>query len=256
MMAEIESGRQNMVTSRLVFDANTPTIEWHAVGSEKHAIAPFVEFIAATYARFARHVVRDAPIFQSMAFTHPQRFDIQIYEDAFGCPVTFSAPENLATLSAEYLSSPSPLANTELLAAYRDWLRKPADWGVAGDQFSANSYFYLMTEIDKSPPTLRQLAAAFGTTERTLRRQLVAEGRPFRALLDEARRDLCLLYLIEHKRNFSEIALLLGYSELSAFTRAYRRWFGRPPSQNDTYLRAGSYNPPQLNADPKSRTRE
>jgi AraC-like DNA-binding protein len=240
MMAEIESGRQNLVTTRLVFNANIPTIEWHISGAEQESLAPFVEFIAATYARFARLILRDVPIFASLSFVHAPRFDAAIYEAFFGCTVHFSAPENIAILSTDYLSSPSPLANAELLGAYSDWLRKPADWGVTGDKYSANSYFYLMTEIDKSPPTLRQLAAAFGTTERTLRRQLVDEGRPYRALLDEARRDLCLLYLIERKRNFSEIALLLGYSQLSAFTRAYRRWFGRPPSQNDVYLRTTS----------------
>jgi AraC-like DNA-binding protein len=240
MMAEIEGGRQNMVRTQLVFTANIPSIEWHPTTADPNGIAPFVEFIAATYARFSRHILREVPVYQSVSFVHEPRFDINIYEAFFGCSVHFSAARNMATLSAEHLSSPSPLANAELLAAYSDWLRKPADWGVAGDQYSANSYFYLMTEIDKSPPTLRQLASAFGTTERTLRRQLVSEGRPFRALLDEARRDLCLLYLLERKRNFSEIAVLLGYSELSAFTRAYRRWFGRPPSRNDVYLRTTS----------------
>jgi AraC-like DNA-binding protein len=238
MMAEIEGGRQNMVMTRLVFNANTPSIEWRAIGAEQETIAPFIEFIAATYARFARAILRDTPVFQSISFAHAPRFGVHIYEEIFGCPVQFSTSENRASLSAEHLSNPSPHANAELLAAYIAWLRKPADWGVAGDQYSANSYFYLMTEIDKSPPTLRQLASAFGTTERTLRRQLVAEGRPFRALLNEARRDLCTLYLIERQRNFSEIAILLGYSELSAFTRAYRRWFGRPPSENAIYRRA------------------
>ena len=75
------------------------------------------------------------------------------------------------------------------------------------------------------------MAASFGMTERSLRRKLVNEGQPFRKLLDHVRRDLCTLYFLEDKRSLGEIALLLGYGELSAFTRAYKRWYNVAPSK-------------------------
>jgi AraC-like DNA-binding protein len=68
-------------------------------------------------------------------------------------------------------------------------------------------------------------------TERTLRRHLVDEGHPFRTLLDDLRKSMCELYRLENKRSLGEVAELLGYGELSAFSRAYRRWFGEPPSR-------------------------
>ena len=68
-------------------------------------------------------------------------------------------------------------------------------------------------------------------SERTLRRKLVDEGLAFRELLDRVRQDLCILYVMEDKRSLSEIALLLGYSDLSAFTRAYKRWYDVAPSK-------------------------
>ena len=68
-------------------------------------------------------------------------------------------------------------------------------------------------------------------TARTLRRKLVDEGMSFRDLLDRVRQDNCKLYFMEDTRPLGEIALLLGYSDLSAFTRAHKNWTGFPPSK-------------------------
>ncbi len=66
---------------------------------------------------------------------------------------------------------------------------------------------------------------------RTLRRKLVQEGMAFRDLLDRVRRDMCKLYFMEDTRALGEIAALLGYGDLSAFTRAHKNWTGLPPSR-------------------------
>lgn len=95
----------------------------------------------------------------------------------------------------------------------------------------AVSYFYLASELDKSPPTLDRMAASFGMSARTLRRRLFEEGMSFRDLLDRVRQENCKLYFMEDTRLLGEIALLLGYSDLSAFTRAHKNWTGVPPSK-------------------------
>jgi AraC-like DNA-binding protein len=94
------------------------------------------------------------------------------------------------------------------------------------------TYEYLLYLLDKSGLSLDAAAATFGMAERTLRRKLVAEGMSYRQLLEQVRRDTCHLYFLEGTRNLSEIAAKLGYSELSAFTRAYTSWYGHPPSQD------------------------
>ena len=94
------------------------------------------------------------------------------------------------------------------------------------------TYEYLLYLLDKSGLSLDAAAITFGMAERTLRRKLVAEGMSYRQLLEQVRRDTCHLYFLEGTRNLSEIAAKLGYSELSAFTRAYTSWYGHPPSQD------------------------
>lgn len=94
------------------------------------------------------------------------------------------------------------------------------------------TYEYLLHLLDKSGLSLDAAALTFGMAERTLRRKLVAEGISYRQLLEQVRRDTCRLYFLEGTRNLSEIAAKLGYSELSAFTRAYTSWYGHPPSRD------------------------
>jgi len=94
------------------------------------------------------------------------------------------------------------------------------------------TYEYLFYLLDKAGLSLDAAAVTFGMAERTLRRKLVAEGISYRQLLEQVRRDTCHLYFLEGARNLSEIAAKLGYSELSAFTRAYTSWYGHPPSQD------------------------
>ncbi|MEP7349159.1 MAG: AraC family transcriptional regulator [Sphingorhabdus sp.] len=218
---------------QIIFEATAkpPTLRWVVHPDKAHVHAPFIEFSAATYARLARQILGEPLLLRRVDFQHAARFEPTRYEQAFGCPVHFSMPETRMELTARQLFRPSPHANPELLNAASGRYRQPAKWLAQGQQNSVCGYLYLSNEINKSPPTLDRMASSFGMTERSLRRKLVEEGHPFRELLDTVRQDLCALYLLEDKRSLGQIALLLGYSDLSAFTRAYKRWHGIAPSK-------------------------
>lgn len=227
----LQTLRQTMF--RTEFDAGTkpPTLRWPVHPDLADAYAPLVEFSVATYARLSRQILGERPYFRRIDFQHAARFDPGRYQDAFGCDVYFSMPETKMELTARQIFRPSSYANANLLEAAAERFRQPAAWLSSGLRHTGHSYFYLSNELDKSPPTLDRMAASFGVTERSLRRKLVEEGYPFRELLDRVRKDLCVLYQLEGKRSLSEIALLLGYSDLSAFSRSYKRWHGKAPSK-------------------------
>ena len=65
---------------------------------------------------------------------------------------------------------------------------------------------------------------------RTLHRLLSAEDTTYSKLLDAVRRELAERYITDPDISLQEISSLLGFSELSAFSRAFRRWTGQPPS--------------------------
>lgn len=226
---EIQALRQTMFRTEFDADVKPPTLRWAVHPDFAESYAAVIEFSVATYARLSRQILGETPLLRRVDFQHAARFDPDRYEKAFGCPVYFSMPESRMEMAARQIFRPSPHANARLLEAAAMRLRQPASWLAEGLYHTGQSYFYLSSELDKSPLTLDRMASSFGMTERSLRRKLVEEGYPFRRLLDRVRQDLCLLYQLEDKRSLSEVALLLGYSDLSAFSRSYKRWHGTAP---------------------------
>jgi AraC-like DNA-binding protein len=80
-------------------------------------------------------------------------------------------------------------------------------------------------------PSLIRVAGKLAMSPRTVERRLSAHGAVFRALVDDTRRRLALDYLKRRRHTLTEIAFLLGYSEVSAFNRAFKRWTGSTPSR-------------------------
>ena len=70
----------------------------------------------------------------------------------------------------------------------------------------------------------------------TLQRRLAAEGTSYSALLDQTRRSLARSYIAQRHLPLTEIAYMLGYSENSAFTRAFNNWYGSSPSKVPLHL--------------------
>jgi len=79
--------------------------------------------------------------------------------------------------------------------------------------------------------SLEGAAAALGRTPRQLQTELKRHDTSFDEVLTRTRRALAERYLRDSDLPLTEIALMLGFSELSAFTRAARNWLGMPPSQ-------------------------
>jgi AraC-like DNA-binding protein len=78
-------------------------------------------------------------------------------------------------------------------------------------------------------PRIEDVAQKLGVGARTLRRKLATEGVTFKRILEDLRFALAKHYLAEQDFSISRIAWLLGYTEVSAFSHAFRRWTGRTP---------------------------
>jgi AraC-like DNA-binding protein len=78
-------------------------------------------------------------------------------------------------------------------------------------------------------PNLTRVAKKMAMSPRTLQRQLKEQGMEFKQLVDDTRRRFALSYLRDRRHTLTEIAFLLGYSEASAFNRAFKRWTGSTP---------------------------
>lgn len=147
-------------------------------------------------------------------------------------PYHFNRSGTFIELCPDVMAKANPQRNQRLQVATRLQRRLLTHEGVPGRPLAKLTYRYLFSRLDKSGLSLGAAAETFGLAERTMRRRLVSEGVSYRQILEQARRDACYLYFLEGKRSLSEIATKLGYSELSAFTRAYNGWRGHPPSRD------------------------
>ena len=78
-------------------------------------------------------------------------------------------------------------------------------------------------------PTLSDIAKRLGMSSRTLQRRLADSGHTYQKLIDEARRQLAEKLLRRTEYALNEVAFLTGFSDQSAFTRAFKRWAGQTP---------------------------
>lgn len=85
-------------------------------------------------------------------------------------------------------------------------------------------------QLDNGRARVGVIAGQLNMSRQTLYKRLKEENRTFADLLDQARREQALVYLRDHRRTLTEVAHQLGFSELSAFSRAFKRWMGQSPA--------------------------
>jgi AraC-like DNA-binding protein len=102
---------------------------------------------------------------------------------------------------------------------------------IAGRSLKERVYNYIRTNSYLKIVSLEDIACNFNLSKRTLQRKLREEDINFQQLTDEAHKNLALMYLKENSFQLKEISSMLGYNELSAFMRAFKRWTGMAPAR-------------------------
>jgi AraC-like DNA-binding protein len=167
----------------------------------------------------------------AVSLRHALPCDPDQYHDAFGCQVQFDAQRDRMTLAACDLALPhrdSSRTMERIATRYAESMLAGLPTG-AGPLGAARAA--LRARLPRGDVSLAELARALSVSKRTLQRRLEQAGTNLRALVDEERRALALGYIKQKQLSLSEIALLLGFSELSAFTRAFTRWTNVAPSE-------------------------
>ena len=89
----------------------------------------------------------------------------------------------------------------------------------------------IVEALPQGVPAQAQIARVLHMSARSLQRRLTEQGETFTALREALRQELAQQYLRDGERPISEIAYLLGFTEPTNFTRSFRRWTGRSPSE-------------------------
>ena len=186
-----------------------------------------IEFIVTLVVSLAREITGSdlVPIRVELSTSNPE--SPAAYKDFFRCPISFNRPVASVTLSHRQMGLSSKATDVTLAGYLSDLASKtmlPRDTSVVAAVRRSLWQF-----LPGGHPDLWRIASQMGISERSLQRRLGEEGTSFSRILDDLRRDLSEELLVDRKLSVAQVAFLLGYSEPSAFQRAFRRWRGISP---------------------------
>ena len=185
------------------------------------------EFPFASLALRARAATGGQFTVRAVRFTHaPPRAAAAAYREVFGVPVAFGAPVDEIELDSSQLdlrlASADPITSAVLESTVAQLTGTPSRSPLR-DRVRRACAQHL-----GAPVSIERVARDLGTSARSLRRHLEQEGSSLRAVVDELRREHAD-ELLAAGTPIKEIAFGLGFSEPSAFSRAYKRWTGKAP---------------------------
>lgn len=164
-------------------------------------------------------------------FSHAAPPDTSEHARVFRCPVRFDAAGNEVRLKSAVLALPIVKADPGLCAVLDRHAQELLAKYPPQDVIINPVRSIIRRELNGGDPSLERIAHHLGMSPRTLQRRLREQGTSHQELLDQMRRDLAVRYLNERAMALCEIAYLLGFSERSAFHRAFKRWTGMTPSE-------------------------
>jgi AraC-like DNA-binding protein len=191
---------------------------------------PFdVQFATAVSLHHLRHETADKLSVEhvSLMFEAEDRTDL---ERLLGCPLRTS--ETWSGIAFPRQTMRTPLIRRDpILRAVLEGRVEAFPPGPIAEAVSAVSQVraVLASRMGKELPDIGEIARQLAIAPRTLQRRLLAEGTSFKDLIDNTRREAAQRLLANRSLAVAEVGYLLGFSEPSAFNRAFKRWLGVAP---------------------------
>jgi AraC-like DNA-binding protein len=152
------------------------------------------------------------------------------YERILRCPVRKSKDTVSIGLHNRYLSEPVLTANYAMQQHLLQQIGIAMKGTEKDSSLHTRIYNYLLTNSYLQLVSQESVAANFNISTRSLQRKLKEEGYTYLQIVEEVRKTLAINYLGSKQYQVKEVAHILGYNELSAFIRAFKRWTGKTPS--------------------------
>ena len=169
--------------------------------------------------------------FQAIAafFKHPEPDSTVEHERHFGCPVHFAADKDALLVSHEAMQAPNRVGDPGIVRFFDTHLEKELSKFEHDAALERRVRIQISQALSQGIPTVSDIARHLGMSGRTMQRRLSDRGYSFQTLVDESRRELAERLLKETSYPLAEVAFLTGFSEQSAFNRAFKRWAGQTP---------------------------
>jgi AraC-like DNA-binding protein len=185
----------------------------------------------AVMVQFCRSVMQGAADPLSIDFAHPPPPDVRPFEEFFRCPVRFNCPEPIIRVGHDLLRRPLKRADPALEHVLEQHAERLLERLPKEEEIVTSVRKFMADHLREGEPDISSISQAFRCSARTLQRRLKDAGTSFRQELNLVRNALAQSYLRDPALQVTDVAMLLGYSEHSAFTRAFRKHCGMTPQQ-------------------------
>ncbi len=160
----------------------------------------------------------------------PTPADIRPYLDMFGSSVAFETTSTVLSFDRDQALAPLSTGHPELARlndqTVIDYLAR-----FDRDNITMQVRSKIIEQLPAGRPNQGDIAVELNTSLRSLQRRLHDQDTSFKELLSNTQRELALSYIRDSSRSIGEITYLLGFSEPSNFTRAFKRWTGKSPGE-------------------------
>ena len=202
------------------------------VGVSRHSDRHQIEFLAVTLVRMCRQLTGLHLMPSRVRFIHHRERICSAFLEFFGSDVDFGAAVDEVAFATTIKNMPvvsaDPYLNKLLVTHFDHALSlRPTNRG----SFRSSVENTIMPLLPHGKGRAVEIAPRLGLSQRTFARRLSLEGLTFSEVLERLRVDLAERYLTDERLSISQIAWLLGYREVSAFTHAFKRWTGKTPRE-------------------------
>ena len=171
-----------------------------------------------------------------VSFMHPPPKTLDDYTRAFQCQILFNQLKNYIAYRTEDLEMRTAKADESI----NRFLIERVEEETKGIELSANKIVFDVEKLIKDAlpsgiPGIDQIGQLMGLSRRTLTRRLSENGLTFRDLIKKTQEEVSRDLLINSTRSIAEIAFETGFSEQSAFSRAFKNWTNTSPAEYRKY---------------------
>jgi AraC-like DNA-binding protein len=226
------------------------SVTFRYLGVERRHERHQIEFWLTAFVRVCRQLSGRRLVPDRVRFVHPRSANGRALQSFFGHDVEFGSDVDEIAFPAEVLRidnlAADPFLNRILIKSCEDALatrgRRPGP--LRPDSLRPDLENAIVPMLPHGHASAGEVSRGLGMSQRTLTRRLSAEGLTFSGVLNALRRDLAGHYLRDASLSISQVAWLLGFGNLSAFTHAFKRWTGTTPrAARASKRREGSVTP-------------
>lgn len=219
---------QQNTETRLVSEGRSLRLEYRITDPRIWSRRQDAELTMGMFANLLRRSLGADLDIEEVWFEHPAPEQANAHAIAFGAPAFFNAPVNAIGFRAAGLDRPMAGRDPTRFAMLTEELRR-----IGGRAPELDVVACVLSEIRRilpdGAPGIEKVAERIRLPRWTLQRRLAERGMTFSDCVDRVRSRLSLMYLAEPYLSIASIAELLGYSEVSAFSRACKRLHGASP---------------------------